>query len=213
MEITNKQIAEYTESFTSEEPEIIKELVEASDKDLEHIDMLSGRQTGMLLKMLVSISGANKVLEVGTFTGYSAIMMASALPAGGELITCEMNERYKKVSEPFFKREPYRTKITQKIGNALEIIPRLEGTFDLIFLDADKVNYPKYYRLAKEKINSEGLIVIDNVLWDGDVLDQKNRKAEAIHQMNEIIRDDGDVEQLMLPLRDGVTIVRVLRKE
>jgi len=213
MEITNKQIAEYTESFTSEEPEIIKELVEASDKDLEHIDMLSGRQTGMLLKMLVSISGANKVLEVGTFTGYSAIMMASALPEGGELITCEMNERYKEVSEPFFKREPYRTKITQKIGNALEIIPRLEGTFDLIFLDADKVNYPKYYRLAKEKINSEGLIVIDNVLWDGDVLDQKNRKAEAIHQMNEIIRDDGDVEQLMLPLRDGVTIVRVLRKE
>ena len=213
MEITNKQIAEYTESFTSEEPEIIKELVEASDKDLEHIDMLSGRQTGMLLKMLVSISGANKVLEVGTFTGYSAIMMASALPAGGELITCEMNERYKEVSEPFFKREPYRTKITQKIGNALEIIPRLEGTFDLIFLDADKVNYPKYYRLAKEKINSEGLIVIDNVLWDGDVLDQKNRKAEAIHQMNEIIHDDGDVEQLMLPLRDGVTIVRVLRKE
>jgi len=213
MEITNKQIAEYTESFTSEEPEIIKELVEASDKDLEHIDMLSGRQTGMLLKMLVSISGANKVLEVGTFTGYSAIMMASALPEGGELITCEMNERYKEVSEPFFKREPYRTKITQKIGNALEIIPRLEGTFDLIFLDADKVNYTKYYRLAKEKINSEGLIVIDNVLWDGDVLDQKNRKAEAIHQMNEIIRDDGDVEQLMLPLRDGVTIVRVLRKE
>ena|SRR6056297_943226 len=213
MEITNKQIAEYTESFTSEEPEIIKELVEASDKDLEHIDMLSGRQTGMLLKMLVSISGANKVLEVGTFTGYSAIMMASALPEGGELITCEMNERYKEVSEPFFKREPYRTKITQKIGNALEIIPRLEGTFDLIFLDADKVNYPKYYRLAKEKINSEGLIVIDNVLWDGDVLDQKNRKAEAIHQMNEIIHDDGDVEQLMLPLRDGVTIVRVLRKE
>jgi len=213
MEITNKQIAEYTESFTTEEPEIIKELVEASDKDLEHIDMLSGRQTGMLLKMLVSISGANKVLEVGTFTGYSAIMMASALPEGGELITCEMNERYKEVSEPFFKREPYRTKITQKIGNALEIIPRLEGTFDLIFLDADKVNYPKYYRLAKEKINSEGLIVIDNVLWDGDVLDQKNRKAEAIHQMNEIIRDDGDVEQLMLPLRDGVTIVRVLRKE
>ncbi|MDZ7757023.1 O-methyltransferase [Rhodohalobacter sp.] len=210
MEITNKQIAEYTESFTSEEPEIIKELVMASDEDLEYIDMLSGRQTGMLLKMLVTISGAKRILEVGTFTGYSAIMMAHALPDGGELITCEMNERYRKISEPFFAREPYRTKITQKMGNALEIIPTLEGTFDLIFLDADKVNYPKYYRLAKKKINSGGLIVVDNVLWGGEVLDRKNRKAKAIHQMNEIIRDDDEVEQLMLPLRDGVTIVRVL---
>ena len=211
MEITNKQIAEYTESFTSEEPEIIKELVEASNEDLEYIDMLSGRQTGMLLKMLVSISGAKRILEVGTFTGYSAIMMAQALPDGGELITCEMNERYQKISEPFFSREPYRSKITQKMGNALEIISGLDGSFDLIFLDADKVNYPKYYRLAKEKIKTGGLIVVDNVLWGGEVLDQKNRKAEAIHQMNKIIRDDDEVEQLMLPLRDGVTIVRDLR--
>jgi len=210
MEITNKQISEYTESFTSEEPEIIKELVKASDEDLEHIDMLSGRQTGMLLKMLVTISGANRILEVGTFTGYSAIMMAHALPDEGELITCEMNERYRRISEPFFAREPYRTKITQKMGNALDIIPTLEGTFDLIFLDADKVNYPKYYRLAKKKINPGGLIVVDNVLWSGEVLDRKNRKAEAIHQMNEIIREDDEVEQLMLPLRDGVTIVRVM---
>jgi caffeoyl-CoA O-methyltransferase len=211
MEITNKQIAEYTESFTSEEPEIIKELVEASDEDLEHIDMLSGRQTGMLLKMLVSISGAKRILEVGTFTGYSAIMMAQALPDDGELITCEMNERYKKISEPFFSKEPYRSKVKQIMGNALDIIPGLEGAFDLIFLDADKVNYPKYYRLAKEQINTGGLIVVDNVLWNGDVLDQKNRKAEAIHQMNELIRDDEEVEQLVLPLRDGVTIVRVLK--
>ena len=209
MEITNKQIAEYTESFTSEEPEIIKELVRASDKDLQYIDMLSGRQIGMLLKLLVSISGAKRILEVGTFTGYSAIMMASALPDDGELITCEMNEMYRKISSPFFAREPYKKKIKQKLGNALEIIPKLNGTFDLIFLDADKVNYPKYYRLAKEKINQGGLVVVDNVLWSGEVLEQKSQKAVAIHQMNEIIRDDDEVEQLMLPLRDGVTIVRV----
>ncbi|PKD44908.1 O-methyltransferase [Rhodohalobacter barkolensis] len=212
MEITNKQIAEYTESFTSEEPEIIKQLVKASENDLQHVDMLSGRQTGLLLKMLVAISGSKRVLEVGTFTGYSAIMMADALPDDGELITCEMNERYQIISEPFFSKEPYRNKISQKLGNALDLIPKIERKFDLIFLDADKVNYPEYYRLAKTKINSGGLIVIDNVLWDGDVLEKKNRKAAAIHQMNEIIRDDKEVEQLMLPLRDGVTIVRVLRK-
>ncbi|WP_069132695.1 O-methyltransferase [Rhodohalobacter halophilus] len=209
MEITNKQIADYTESFTTEEPDIIKELVKASDEDLEYIDMLSGRQTGMLLKLLVAISGARRILEVGTFTGYSAMMMADALPDDGELITCEMNERYRKISEPFFEREPYCSKIRQKMGNALEIIPKLDGTFDLIFLDADKVNYPAYYRLAKEKIKPGGLIVVDNVLWGGDVLNQNNRKAEAIHKMNEIIRDDHEAEQLMLPLRDGVMIVKV----
>jgi caffeoyl-CoA O-methyltransferase len=211
MEITNKQIAEYTESFTSEEPEIIKELVKASKNDLQFVDMLSGRQTGLMLKMLVAISGSKRVLEVGTFTGYSAMMMADALPDDGELITCEMNERYQEISEPFFSKDPYRNKISQKLGNALKLIPELEGKFDLIFLDADKVNYPEYYRLAKTKINPGGLIVIDNVLWDGDVMEKKNRKAAAIHQMNEIIRDDKEVEQLMLPLRDGVTIVRVLR--
>lgn len=96
------------------------------------------------------------------------------------------------------------------MGNALEIFPELKDTFDLIFLDADKVNYPKYYPLAKEKINPGGLIVVDNVLWGGEVLSQKSRKAEAIYRMNEMIRDDEEVEQLMLPLRDGVTIVRVL---
>ena len=209
MEITNKQIAEYTESFTSEEPEIIKELVRASDKDLQYIDMLSGRQIGMLLKLLVSISGAKRILEVGTFTGYSAIMMASALPDDGELITCEMNEMYRKISSPFYAREPYKKKIKQRLGNALEIIPELDGEFDLIFLDADKINYPKYYQLAKEKIKPGGVIVVDNVLWGGEVLEQKSQKAVAIHQMNEIIRDDEEVEQLMLSLRDGVTIVRV----
>lgn len=209
MEITNKKISEYTESFTTDEPEIIKELLKASEQDLEYIDMLSGRQTGMLLKFLVSISGAKRILEIGTFTGYSAIMMADALPEDGELITCEMNERYRRISDSFFAREPYRTKIKQKMGNALDIIPGLEGRFDLIYLDADKVNYPDYYRLAKEKIVPGGLIVVDNVLWGGDVLAQKNQKASAIHQMNEIIRDDDEVEQLMLPLRDGVTIVKM----
>jgi caffeoyl-CoA O-methyltransferase len=105
MEIVNKQIADYTESFTTDEPEIIKELVKASDEDLEFIDMLTGRQVGRLLRMLVQISGARRILEVGTFTGYSAIMMAGALPDDGELITLEMNERYRRISEPFFARE------------------------------------------------------------------------------------------------------------
>jgi caffeoyl-CoA O-methyltransferase len=210
MQITNKQITDYCESFTTEEPEIVKELVKASDDDLEFIDMLSGRQVGMLLKMLVQISGAKRILEAGTFTGYSAIMMTDALPDDGELITIEMNRRYEKLSKSYFSREPYSRKIRQIMGNALEEIPKLEGPFDLIFLDADKINYPEYYRLAKEKSRPGGLIVLDNMLWGGEVLTGAGPKAKAIHRTSEIISDDEDVEQLMLPLRDGVMVVRVL---
>lgn len=209
MNITDKDIAEYAESFTSEEPEIVKKLVQASGKDLEFTDMLSGRQVGMILNMLVKITGTKRVLEAGTFTGYSALMMAEALPDDGELITIEINRRYQRVSKPFFESESYAGKIKQIIGNALEIIPELTGIFGLIYLDADKINYPEYYRLAKQKAGQGTIIVLDNMLWGGSVLSAKEGKEMAIHKTSEIIRDDDEVEQVMLPLRDGVTIVRV----
>lgn len=213
MEIVNKLIAEYTESFTTEEPEIVKELIRESDDDLKHIDMLSGRQTGMLLKLLVQISGAQRILEVGTFTGYSALMMASVLPESGKLITIELNSRYREVSDEFFSREPYNRKIRQIMGNALEVIPALEGTFDLVYLDADKISYPQYWKMIRKKTVPGSLIVLDNMLWDGLVLNARDGKEYAIHKTSELIRDDDGVEQLMLPLRDGVTVVRVLSFE
>jgi caffeoyl-CoA O-methyltransferase len=209
MEITNKQIADYCESFTSEEPEVVKELIKASADDLEFTDMLSGRQVGWLLKMLVQISGAKRILEAGTFTGYSALMMAEGMPDGGEIITIEMNRRYERISKRFFEREPYNRIIRQIAGNALEEIPKLAGPFDLIFLDADKIHYPEYYRLAKEKSRPGTLIVFDNMLWGGDVLTGADPKAEAIRRTAEIIRNDVDVEQVLLPVRDGVMVVRV----
>lgn len=208
MELINKEIAEYTESFTSEESKVLKELVRASERELEYTDMLSGPQVGMLLKMLVQISGTKRILEIGTFTGYSAIWMADALPEDGTLITLEMNERYRDISKPFFEREEYQKKIKQKMGNALEVIPTLSGTFDLIFLDADKLSYPTYYEILKPKLKSGGIFVIDNVLWGGDVLRPSSEKSRAIHKLNKKIRDDNDVEQVMIPLRDGITIVR-----
>jgi caffeoyl-CoA O-methyltransferase len=209
MEITNKQIADYCESFTSEEPEVVKELIKASADDLEFTDMLSGRQVGWLLKMLVQISGAKRILEAGTFTGYSALMMAEGMPDGGEIITIEMNRRYERISKRFFEREPYNRIIRQIAGNALEEIPKLAGPFDLIFLDADKIHYPEYYRLAKEKSRPGTLIVFDKMLWGGDVLTGADPKAEAIRRTAEIIRNDVDVEQVLLPVRDGIMVVRV----
>lgn len=209
MKLTNKSIAEYSESFTTEEPEFVRELVEASKSDLQYIDMLSGRQVGIFLNMLVKISGARRILEVGTFTGYSALMMAGALPGDGELITCELNERYTEISERFFSKEPYKSKIRQVLGDAQVTIPELSGRFDLIYLDADKIHYPEYYKLIREKVTEGGLIVVDNTLWGGEVLDPQSEKAKAIHQLNEMIRDDSGVRQVMLPVRDGLTVVRV----
>lgn len=208
MELINREIAEYTESFTSVESETLRELVQVSEKELEYTDMLSGPQVGMLLKMLVQISGTKRILEIGTFTGYSAIWMADALPEDGILITLEMNKRYRDISKPFFGREEYQNKIKQKMGNALEIIPTLSGTFDLIFLDADKISYPTYYEMLKPKLKSGGIFVIDNVLWDGEVLQPSTEKSRAIHRLSKMIRDDKDVDQVMIPLRDGITIVR-----
>jgi caffeoyl-CoA O-methyltransferase len=208
MELINRQIAEYTESFTSEESKTLKELVRVSERELEYTDMLSGPQVGILLKMLVQISEAKRILEVGTFTGYSAIWMTDALPDDGTLITLEMNERYRNISKPFFERDEYQKKIKQKMGNALEVIPTLSGDFDLIFLDADKISYPTYYEMLKPKLKSGGLFVIDNVLWEGTVLRPTDEKSRAIHKLNKLIRDDEDVEQVMIPVRDGITIVR-----
>lgn len=207
--IDNK-IAEYTESFTSAEPDTVQNLVEESEQSLEFTDMLCGRQVAMTLKMLIAISNAKRVLEIGTFSGYSALMMAESLPEDGELYTCELNERYFEISEKFFSKSPYNQIIKQVPGEALNTIPKLEGYFDLVFLDADKINYPAYYRLIKEKTKPGSLLVVDNTLWGGEVINQETPKAEAVHRMNLMVREDPDIEQVMLPVRDGILIGRFL---
>ena len=208
MNLTNREIEEYTESFTSEESKILKELVRKSERELEYTDMLSGRQVGQLLQILIRIAGVKRILEIGTFTGYSAISMADALPEDGSLITLEMNEKYRQVSKPFFNQAPYKKKIQQRMGNALEVIPTISGSFDFIFLDADKISYPTYYEMLKPRLKPGGLFVIDNVLWGGEVLRPADEKTRAIHKLNKMIRDDKEVDQVMIPLRDGITIVR-----
>ncbi len=208
MELVNPEIEAYAESKTSEQSQTIKELVRQSDRKLEHVDMLSGKVVGRLLAMLVRISGAKKVLEIGTFTGYSALSMAEALPEDATLITCEYNKRYEDITRTAFLESRHGHKITLKMGPALETIKTLSETFDFVYLDADKINYPKYYKMVIPLLKEEGLMVIDNVLWGGSVLAPDNEKAEAIDQLNGIIKDDERVEQVMLTVRDGVTIVR-----
>ncbi|MGM0545742.1 MAG: O-methyltransferase [Bacteroidota bacterium] len=203
-----KVLESYAERYTTDDSEVVKELITASDEDLQHIDMLSGQLVGRLLAMLIKISGARRVLEVGTFTGYSALTMAEALPEDGELFTCEYNKRYENIARTFFSKSESGSKITLLMGKALETIPKIPGTFDFVFLDADKINYPKYYEMILPRVQQGGIMVIDNVLWGGEVLDPQTEKAEAIDKMSKIVRDDEAVEQVMLPVRDGVTIIR-----
>ena len=208
MELVNLDITKYAEEHTLEESEIIKQLVRESDRDLEFIDMVSGRVVGRLLAMLIKIAGVKKVLEIGTFTGYSALHMAEALPEDGRLITCEYNKRYENIARKAFESSSAGHKISLRMGPALETITTLKEPFDFIFLDADKVNYPNYYEAVMPLLNSGGLLVIDNVLWDGAVLRPDDEKARAIDELNTIIAEDPRVEQVMLTVRDGVTIAR-----
>ncbi len=201
-------IDEYALAHTTEDSPIIKELISASEDDLEYTDMLSGRLVGRLLAILIKVSGAKRVLEVGTFTGYSALTMAEALPGNGQLFTCEYNERYESIARHFFNKSNAGSKIKLVMGKALETIPKLEGSFDFVFLDADKINYPDYYEMILPRLESGGLMVVDNVFWDGDVIHKKGEKAKAIDKLNNMIADDKSVEQVMLTVRDGVTVAR-----
>jgi len=210
MDIISSEIEKYAERATCPESELVQELVEVSNENLEYVDMISGRVVGRLLAMLIKISGAKRVLEIGTFSGYSALSMAEALPEDGELITCEYNERYEKLARSFFSKSKHGHKITLKMGLALDTIEELDGSFDFVYLDADKVNYPGYYEKLVPMLKDNGLIVIDNVLWSGAVLKPDDEKAKAIDELNEMIRKDERVEQVMLTVRDGLTLARKL---
>lgn len=206
--ITSPEIEEYTREMSSPESEEIEEVVRSSDEELQYIDMLSGRKVSQLLKILIQISGASRVLEIGTFTGYSALSMAEALPEGGVVYTIEMNERYLDLASKHFKKFDKDQKIRLIQGNAEVEIESIEEEFDLVFLDADKLRYKVYYDLVFPKVKQGGLIVIDNVLWDGTVLNPGDPKSRAIHETNQYIADDERVEQVMLPVRDGITVIR-----
>lgn len=202
------ELTVYSEIYTSPEPEIVQELITASKAELQYIDMVSGRQVAGLLQMLISTGGFKRILEVGTFTGYSALMMAYALPDDGELITLEVNKQYEEISRPFFQREPFDKIIKQIMGQALKSIKTLEGPFDMIFLDGDKLNYPEYYTKLLPLLRKGGILAIDNVLWNGGVLDPKDTKSIAIHTLNERVLKDDQVENVLLPVRDGLNLIR-----
>lgn len=206
--ITDPEIEHYAEKLTTKESEEIKALITSSDEELEYIDMLSGRIVGQLLKTLIQISGAKRILEIGTFTGYSALLMAEALPEDGVIYTLEMNHRYQKLAEKHFQHSIQQSKIKLVKGNAQDTIKELGGNFDMVYLDGDKLRYRYYYEESLPKLNANGLLIADNVLWDGTVLKPKDHKAQAIAEFNEYVKNDDRVEQVFLPIRDGLFVIR-----
>lgn len=210
IQITDPKIDQYSEDHTTSESKDIQKLISSSDRELQYIDMLSGRVVGQFLMMMIKISGANRVLEIGTFTGYSALMMAEALPEDGEVITLEMNLKYQKIAQNHFEQSSAGYKVKMVRGNAQKTIKDLSGLFDLVYLDGDKLRYSFYYEQVIQLLNSGGLIIADNVLWDGTVLDPEDPKAEAIAAFNKLVAEDERVEQVLLPVRDGVNVIRKL---
>ncbi len=208
--ITDPKIDQYSEEHTTPESNEIGKLIESSDEQLQYIDMLSGRVVGQLLKMLIKISGARRVLEIGTFTGYSAITMAEALPEDGEVITLEMNLKYQEIAQKHFNASKVGSKITLIKGNAQETIELLTGEFDLAYLDGDKLRYQFYFEKILKILKPGGLIIADNVLWDGTVLEPEDDKAKAIADFNKLVAEEKRVEQVLLPVRDGVNVIRKL---
>ncbi len=207
-------IDEYTVAHTTV-PDRVFDDIAVDVQSTNAAGMMSGRTVGYFLNTLVAVSNAERVLEVGTFVGYSALMMASALPADGELITCDVSEEFTAIARKHWARHPAGKKIDLRLGPATETLDTLEPHFDLVFIDADKVNYAVYYEKALNLLSPTGLIVVDNVLWGGRVLEAgipddepETGATQSIRSFNEIVQDDDRVINVMLTVRDGMMLIR-----
>jgi len=206
-----KEIEKYILNHIEPEDEILKELDRDTNLNVLAARMISGHLQGQVLTMLSKMIRPKTILEIGTFTGYSAICLAKGLREGGKLITIEIDDELENMSKKYFKKAGFQNQIIQRIGPALDIIPTLSETFDLVFIDAHKTEYPEYYKAVFEKVNSGGIIIADNTLWSGKVVEnpaEDDFQTRGIIEFNSMIKNDNRVEKVILPLRDGMTIIR-----
>jgi caffeoyl-CoA O-methyltransferase len=202
--ILDPKLEEYVERLTSPHEELLDELSEETRTALGSEQMLTGPVAGRFLELLVWVARPHRVLEIGTFTGHSALAMAAALPEGGQIDTCELDPDRAAVAQRYFDRSPHGSWITLHLGPALETISRLDGEFDFVFIDADKEGYVDYYEAVLPRLAERGLIVADNTLWSGRVLDGEG----PIVRFNEHVAADPRSVQVLLSVRDGMTLIR-----
>ncbi len=204
------EIEEYAEAHSAGESETCRALREETYASMELPQMVVGPLEAAFLKVMVQVVGARRILEIGMFTGYSALSMAEVLPDDGRILTCEIDDKTAALAQKYFTRSPHGRKIEVRMGPALETLAGLCGPFDLVFIDADKINYVNYYRRALELLAPQGVILIDNVLWNGDVVVQPppDESTAAIQALNDLVASDPRVSAVLLTIRDGVLLVR-----
>ena len=212
MNFLPESIDTYVADHSQQEPEILKQLNKETWQKVLNPRMLSGAFQGRVLSMLSKLIQPTTILEIGTYTGYSALCLAEGIKEGGKLFTIDKNEELEDFSKSYFDKSDYSKQIKQLIGNALDVIPTIPEKFDLVFIDADKSNYENYFNLIIDKMNPGGVILSDNVLWSGKVVEELNPKdidTKALLVYNKLLNTDERVETVLLPIRDGLTISRV----
>ena len=212
MNFLPEKIDDYSVFHSQKEPQILQELTRETWQKVVNPRMLSGAFQGRVLSMISKLIQPKNILEIGTYTGYSAICIAEGLQEHSSIDTIDKNEELADLQNKYFEKSGFRNKITQHVGLALEIIPTIHKKFDLVFIDADKSNYSNYFHLIIDKMNKGGVILSDNVLWSGKVvekLDPKDQDTKALLEYNILLNADKRIETVLLPIRDGLTISRV----
>ncbi len=213
MKIIHEEIQNYAETFTTAENELLTELLNQTYGERADKSMLSGFYQGRLLAMLSQMLQPRRILEIGTYMGYSALCLAEGMTDDGKIITLDIQPETHLVAKSFWAKSPLNDKIEGRLGNALEIIPTLNETFDLVFIDADKPNYANYYDLVFPKLRIGGIVIADNVLWSGEVLKAESGQTDdestiALHEFNRKIQADERVSNILFAVRDGLMIIR-----
>jgi len=203
-------LEEYMATHSTPEDPVLLELYRQTHIKFVNPNMVSGHLQGMFLKFISLMAKPKYILEIGTFTGYSAICLAAGLPEDGKLYTIEINDELQEFSQKFFKKSGLSNKIEQLTGNAIEIIPGIDKKYDLVYIDGDKREYIDYFLAAFPKLNPGGFIIADNILWGDKVLDPETNDQQTlgIIAFNEMIRERNDIEKVVLPIRDGITLIR-----
>jgi predicted O-methyltransferase YrrM len=212
MHFLPEKIDDYVVKHSEDEPELLHQLNRETNQKILQPRMLSGHYQGRVLSMISKLINPKNILEIGTYTGYSAICLAEGLQKNGELHTIDINEELFDFQRKYFDKSGFGKQIHQHLGDALDIIPKLKKTFDLVFIDADKENYTNYFHALINNMNRGGIILSDNVLWSGKVLETKFKKEDtstpALIEYNKLLKEDIRVETIILPIRDGLTITR-----
>jgi len=212
MNFIPENIDSYVVNHSQKEPELLQQLNKETWQKVLNPRMLSGAFQGRILAMISKLIQPKTILEIGTYTGYSALCLAEGLCKNGQLITIDKNEELEEFAANYFNKSSYKSQIKQMVGNALDVIPTINKKFDLVFIDADKNNYSNYFKLVIDKMNSGGVILSDNVLWSGKVVEEINSKdvdTRALVKYNMLLSTDERIETVLLPIRDGLTISRV----